>query len=157
MSALPTAKKGHQLVKICEAVQEFEFQVSIFLNSLHLMWSIFMYSSSFAFRSTSLCRIVELNGKYCNRNFHASPLTSGLKPPKNVACKLFGKIHKQQPISSRSFNRNYSWVLTLGFWGATEPILWKRGTGEIKGVWHITLFWSENHMKWITRTQISRK
>ena len=37
MSALLVAKKGHQLEKICGAVQELEFQVNIILNSLHLM------------------------------------------------------------------------------------------------------------------------
>ena len=47
-----------------------------------------MYSSSFAFRSRSLCWVVEPNEKYCNRNFHASLLTSGLSPPKNVAWKF---------------------------------------------------------------------
>lgn len=154
MSALPAAKKRHQLEKICEAVQELEFQVNIILNSLHLMWSIFMYSSSFAFRSTSLCRVVELKGKYCNRNFHASPLTSGLKPPKNVACKLVGKIHKQQPIWYKVDHLTETTVvLTPGFEELQSPSYENKGTGEIKGVWHIKLYWSENHMQmmqWIT-------
>ena len=128
---------GGENVKICKAAHKLEFQVSIFLNSLHLMWSIFMYSSSFAFRSTSLCWVVELNGKYCNKNFHASPLTSGLKPPKNVACKLVGKIHKQQPIWSKKYHlKETTVVLTPGFWGAMfnrtqlMKILWRSPFGS---------------------------